>query len=104
MRVIIDEETFDALEARGYEVVLSDGQREVRVVRGMTVEEVPAVDPTPEAPPREPKPMLDLSEAVLVERDGLFVYEWPEGTPAVDFDVVEAIREAREQRSSDMVR
>ena len=41
MSVIIDEEAFAALAARGYEVVLKDGEREVRVVPGMTVEELP---------------------------------------------------------------
>ena len=99
MSVIIDEETLEALEARGFSVVLTDGRREVRVERGMTLAELPS--PPPAEPARRgdvPPAMLDLSEASLEARDGLWLYEWPADAPGADFDIAEAIREAREER------
>ena len=102
--MIIDEEALAAIEARGYRVQLTDGEHVVPVVRGMTMAELPS--PAAAEPARHgdvPPAMLNLSEATLEERDGLWLYEWAADAPGADFDIVEAIREAREERM-DMIK
>ena len=83
MSVIIDEETLEALEARGFSVVLTDGRREVRVERGMTVEELPRLNERPPATAEEHLVTGALSSYALHPTDTPGIYLAEYGFPVV---------------------